>query len=65
MTTYGSTWKRCPCGSGLQATIAYDARGIELGLVCNRCESAKLSKFRPDVLTDPNYPTFEDIEPND
>ena len=33
----------------------YDARGIPLCKVCDRCEDAKLSKYRDDVLTDANY----------
>ena len=54
--------KECACGSGEPRRAAYDARGIFLTYVCNRCEGAKLSRFRPDVLTDPNYPTIEPIE---
>lgn len=33
----------------------YDARGIYLTRVCDRCERERLSGFRPDVLSDPNY----------
>lgn len=41
----------------------YDARGIPLGRVCKVCMKAKLSKYRPEVLTNPNYDTFgETIE---
>lgn len=29
---------------------ARDARGIELCRVCDRCESAKLSRYRPEIL---------------
>jgi hypothetical protein len=39
----------------------YDARGIPLCMVCDRCEDAKLSKYRDDVLTDANYWAEEDI----
>jgi len=42
--------------------MAYDARGIELGYVCPRCEAAKMSGFRPEVLDDPNYDASEDID---
>ena len=42
--------------------ISYDARGIPLAKVCHKCETKKLSVFRSDVLTDPNYETTEDIE---
>ena len=38
--------------------IEYDARGIALCEVCDRCETEKLSMYRPEVLTDPNYDTM-------
>lgn len=41
----------------------YDARGIPLGRVCDRCRKQFLSKFRPDVLTDSNYWADEAIDP--
>ena len=40
----------------------YDARGIYLARVCEHCVKQKLSKYRPDVLTDPNYATCEPID---
>jgi len=43
----------------------YDARGIPLGIVCHQCEAEVKSKFRPDVLTDPNYWSDEPIELED
>ena len=52
----------CPCGSGEPSWWAYDARNIPLARVCTSCESRKLSTFRPDVLTDPNYDADEDID---
>ena len=33
----------------------YDARGIFLCFVCEICHESKINKYRPDVLTDPNY----------
>lgn len=30
---------------------AHDAQGIPLCRVCNLCESAKLSRYRPEILT--------------
>lgn len=54
--------KTCSCGSGLNRTAHYDARGIFLTFACDKCEKEKLSQFRPDVLTDPNYPANEPIE---
>jgi len=40
----------------------YDARGIYLCRVCEKCEEAKLSMYRQDVLTNPNYEADEPIE---
>ena len=39
----------------------YDARGIPLTRVCNRCRKEKLSHYRRDVLSDPNYDHDEPI----
>jgi hypothetical protein len=52
----------CSCGSGLESRWALDARGIPLRRVCERCEKEKLSGYRADVLTDPNYWHDEPIE---
>ena len=41
----------------------YDARGIPLTRVCDKCRKEKLSHYRRDVLTDGNYEADEDIEP--
>jgi len=43
----------------------HDARGIPLGKVCDKCVDEVLSRYRPDVLTDPNYWSSEPIEPID
>lgn len=40
----------------------YDARGIELARVCKVCKPHKLAKYRPDVLTNPNYTADEPFE---
>jgi len=40
----------------------YDARGIYLCRVCEKCEEAKLSMYRQDVLTNSNYEADEAIE---
>jgi len=42
----------------------YDARGIELCKVCDRCYNAKMSQYRESVLVDPNYEADEPIEPD-
>jgi hypothetical protein len=54
--------KDCHCGSGLERRAKFDARGIFLTYVCDKCEEEKLSHFRPDVLTDPNYWHDEPID---
>lgn len=33
------------------AWIEYDAQGIYLAKVCNKCVKVKLSKYRPEILT--------------
>ena len=55
----------CNCGSGLESYILYDARGIPCGHVCDDCEEEKASKFRPEVMSDPDYYADEPIEPED
>jgi hypothetical protein len=52
----------CSCGSGFEREAEYDARGIFLDYVCDKCRKQKLSKYRRDVLTDPNYWTDEPID---
>lgn len=52
----------CRCGSGKDSYWVNDARGIPLGRMCEDCEQERLSKFRPDVLTDSNYWADEDID---
>lgn len=42
--------------------IEYDARGIPLGRVCDDCVATLRAKYRPDVLTDPNYWHDEPID---
>lgn len=41
-----------------------DARGIPLARVCDKCETRKLSKYRKDVITNPDYSADENIEEN-
>lgn len=52
----------CPCGSGLLSSWATDARGIPLKRTCNKCHAEKMKTYRPDVLTDPEYWSDEQIE---
>jgi hypothetical protein len=58
------------CDHGLEASEglrsegrdAYDARGIYLCKVCDKCEAYKLGKFRPEVLTSATYSHDEPID---
>lgn len=43
----------------------YDARGIFLTYTCPKCHHAKMSKYRADVLEDPNYWHDEPIDGDD
>ena len=53
---------KCNCGSGLYKEAEYDARGIFLNYVCDKCRREKLSHYRHDVLNDPNYWADEPID---
>lgn len=54
--------KPCPCGSEKNSWWENDARGIPLARVCVDCKQEKLSKYRPEVLTDSQYECDEQIE---
>jgi hypothetical protein len=54
--------RKCKCGSGLWSQWYYDARGIELEKACEKCWPEEKKKWRQDVLEDPNYEAYEDIE---
>jgi hypothetical protein len=58
--SYDYTPKTCHCGSGEIRESQYDARGIFLCYTCSVCEAEKLSKYRPEVLTDSQYDTFDE-----
>lgn len=62
---YRNMIRPCPCGSGLDSTWQKDARGIELCRTCEKCHDARMAKYRPDVLSNPNYQCDEAIEPED
>jgi hypothetical protein len=55
-------YSTCNCGSGFPKEAEYDARGIFLDYVCEKCRDSKLSRYRPDVLTDSNYWSDEPID---
>jgi hypothetical protein len=52
----------CPCGSGKPSYWQHDARGIPLRRTCEDCHQREMSRYRKDVLTDPNYWASEAIE---
>lgn len=55
----------CNCGSGLYSEWRYDARDIPLCRTCHVCHAAQMRRYRPEVLTDPNYQCDEPIEPEE
>lgn len=57
-----SRFRPCPCGSGLDSAWQVDARGIELTRTCLKCHKDKMSHYRPEVLSNPNYWASEPIE---
>ena len=46
--------KLCNCGSGEPSRWIYDAHGIPLCHVCDKCEDEQRAKFRPETFTDSN-----------
>lgn len=48
-------------GKGDGSWWEYDARGIALCRVCDGCRAEKLSRYRPEVLSDSRYHADEDI----
>jgi hypothetical protein len=55
----------CHCGSSRESWELYDARGIYCCRVCTACEERQRSRYRKDVLDNPNYDCDEPIEPDD
>jgi hypothetical protein len=55
--------RKCTCDSGEWGEEQYDARGIYLTITCPSCHDDKMSVYRPEVLTNPNYEATEDIDP--
>ena len=51
----------CSCESGLPAE--YDARGIPLGFMCDKCRDEKLKKYLPEISIDSNCEYDEQSEP--
>lgn len=57
--------RTCPCGSDEYPVDLCDARGIYCCKVCSDCREEKESRYRPEVLSDPDYECDEPIEPDD
>jgi hypothetical protein len=57
--------KPCNCGSGLERRARFDARGIFLTYVCDKCEGEKIRSYRSEVLTDPNYDLMGEVLDDD
>jgi hypothetical protein len=62
MTTKPQCWHQ---DKNVYSWVEYDARGIPLARVCEKCVDDVLAKYRSDVLTDSNYIANEPIEPED
>ncbi len=58
------TPKLCSCGSGEQREAVYDARGIFVAYVCDKCRKERLKGYRKEIFTDSNYEVDEPIEEN-
>lgn len=54
--------KLCNCGSNKYSWWKNDARGIPLCRVCEDCSVKKLKRYRPEVLTNPEYESYEEID---
>jgi len=55
------TLRECPCGSGEWPNAVHDARGIFVAYVCEQCKKEKLKGYRPEIFTDSNYDTYDDV----
>ena len=54
--------KLCSCGSGQSRYDLTDARGIFCCYVCDICKPSKASRYRIEVLEDPDYDCDEEID---
>ena len=54
--------QKCTCGSGEYPHAEHDARGIFLCYTCSKCYDERMSGYRQDVLTDPDYWHDEPID---
>lgn len=58
-------YAECSCGSGEPKEPLYDARGIFVTYVCDKCRKEKMSQYRPEIFDDSDYEHDEPIEPED
>lgn len=54
--------KLCNCGSNKYSWWELDARGIPLCRVCEDCFVKKLKRYCPEILTNPEYKCYEEID---
>lgn len=60
------SFKPCNCGSNEYSWWEYDAQGIPLCRVCDKCRDTKLSVYRPEILTGYTQEDVDEpIEPED
>lgn len=57
--------RECSCGSGEFPEAVYDARNIFVAYVCDKCREKRLSVYREDIFTDPDYWTDEPVDDAD
>ena len=54
--------RKCRCGSGLYEWALKDVRNIFCAYVCDKCKTAVKGRYRPEIFTDPDYWTTENVE---
>lgn len=59
---YENTVRLCSCGSGEYPEEVYDARGIFVANVCDKCRKERLWGYRPEIFTDSDYWCDEPID---
>ena len=52
----------CNCGSGEYREPIYDAKGIFVAYVCDKCRKQKLKGYRPEIFEDSDYEVDEQID---
>lgn len=62
MMDWIDTGKKCKCGSGKNRIPLVDAKGIFCEYVCSSCKDRVSTKYRTEVLNDPDYWSHEPID---